>query len=27
MAGATLFVYPALYDGFALPVAQASQRT
>ena len=24
MAGATLFVYPALYDGFALPVAQAS---
>jgi glycosyltransferase involved in cell wall biosynthesis len=23
MAGATLFVYPALYDGFALPVAQA----
>jgi alpha-1,3-rhamnosyl/mannosyltransferase len=24
MAGATLFVYPALYDGFAFPVAQAS---
>ncbi len=23
MAGATLFVYPSLYDGFALPVAQA----
>ena len=23
MAGAALFVYPSLYDGFALPVAQA----
>jgi len=23
MAGATLFVYPSLYDGFALPLAQA----
>ena len=23
MAGATLFIYPSLYDGFALPVAQA----
>jgi alpha-1,3-rhamnosyl/mannosyltransferase len=23
MAGATLFVYPSLYDGFALPIAQA----